>query len=360
MKNYKFAILKNEVWDSHILWEKACQNFGVSYEVLDFTKNDWMEKALEKPYDCFLSRSPGDRMIFKRLYDERIYILSKVLEKKIYPTFEEILIHENKVVHAYWLKANKIPHPKTDVFYYKDEALQFLQNVVFPIVAKTQIGSTGEGIEILKSRKQAEKYVNKAFSSGIRRTFGPSRGEGNIKNRFKKNLADFEGFKRKFKNYIEKYRDAQKELVIFQEFVPHDFEWRMVRIGEFFFGHKKMKVGEKTSGTKMKNFHTPPNELLDFTEFVTEKRGFLSQAVDVFENSKGGYLINELQTFFGQAFPYQMLVEGKKGRFTKRDKKWNFEEGDFNGNECFDLRLQHVLEILENAPQKLLYGQNKY
>jgi len=140
--------------------------------------------------------------------------------------------------------------------------------------------------------------------------------------------------------------DVQNSFVLLQEYIPHDFEWRVVRIGDSFFAHKKLKMGEKASGSLLKNYDNPPFSILDFVKEVTDRFNFYSQSVDIFE-TENGYLINEMQCIFGQSDPYQMLVDGKPGRYINKSGKWIFEEGDFNTNESYDLRLQSALELLQ-------------
>ena len=76
--------------------------------------------------------------------------------------------------------------------------------------------------------------------------------------------------------------------------------------------------------------------------FRSEKHGFFSLAIDIFE-SEDGYLVNEMQCIFGQSDPYQMLVDGKPGRYVCNMDKWVFEEGDFAKNACYNLRLEFAL-----------------
>jgi hypothetical protein len=83
-------------------------------------------------------------------------------------------------------------------------------------------------------------------------------------------------------------------------------------------------------------------ELFNFVKEITDKHCLFSQAVDIFESSNG-YLVNEMQCIFGQSDPYQMLIDGKPGRYVFNNE-WCFEEGDFNTNESFDLRVQYLIE----------------
>jgi len=178
LTDYFFCILKNEDSDSHVEWENACKKFDVKYDIVDLTSERWYEEATKRDYDCYLLRPSGRLSVYKQMYDERIYIIGKVLGKMLYPSYEEVIIHENKKMLAYWLKAKGIPHIETHIFYKKDEAVDFLNNSDYPIVGKTSIGSSGEGVFFLQNKKQALDYVKKAFTVGIRRRVGPGLRQG--------------------------------------------------------------------------------------------------------------------------------------------------------------------------------------
>jgi hypothetical protein len=98
MRKLKLAILKNEVEDDHRLWIKACEEMNESIEwfVVDITKADWLERMLKNPVDGLLAIPSGWKPSFRTLYDERVRILHTVCGIPVYPTFEEILIYENK------------------------------------------------------------------------------------------------------------------------------------------------------------------------------------------------------------------------------------------------------------------------
>jgi len=351
--SYYFAILKNEDEQSDFEWVKACEQMRdrVKYEVIDITRSDWLEIVLSENFDCLLTRPPGQTSIFKNLYDERIYILHNVLGNMIYPTYDEILIYENKKLLSYWLKTYHIPHPRTWIFYHRDEAIDFSYRCQFPVVAKTQIGASGAGVKILGKHKDVQEYINKAFSQkGITRRWGPNLRKEEIWKRSLNRLKNISEFVR----YMKKKRaasisDPQQYFVIFQEYIKCDFEWRCVRIGDSFFGHKKLACrGKMKSGTSRVSWDPPPGKLLDFVKHVTDKGNFLSQAVDIFEDRNGNYLVNELQAFWGSKNPHQMIVNGKPGRYILMDGQWVFEEGEFNANNSYDLRLDHVINILRN------------
>ena len=289
---------------------------------------------------------------FKALYDERVTILNSVLGIPLYPSLEEIQVYENKKYLSYWLEANQIPHPKTRVFYHRQEALDFIKTAGFPLVAKTNVGGGGDGVRILKTRGQARQYTEDTFSGqGASKSVGPKWRKKGFLKRVLNKLKDPKAFKARLGQYRLLRSEVQKDFVLFQEFIPHDFEWRVVRIGDSFFAHKKLVKGEMASGSLLKGYGAPPLELLDFVKEITDRHHFRSQAVDVFEAPGGRYLVNEMQCIFGQSDPYQMSIDDVPGRYRHIKGQWVFEPGDFNRLESFALRLEDFLEILKNTEQ---------
>lgn len=348
---YNLIILANEKRDDHLLWIRACEKYAreLNYRVINLTGADWLKEILEVPVDYLLAKPGGTVESYKNLYDERLSILVGELGYRVYPSLEEIRIYENKRYLSYWLEANRIPHPDTKTFYNKDEALEFINGTQYPIVAKLNIGASGNGVSILRTKHQAEVYVSRIFNKGISARTGPRLDIGKTWQRFFQKIFHPTELKERFKAYNAVYRNPQTGFCLFQEFIPHTFEWRVVRIGESFFAHKKIVRGEKASGGLKKNYDDPPLSLLSFVRELTDDAGFRSQAVDIFEAGKNNYLVNEMQCIFGQSDPYQMLVNGKPGRYIFEKNEWQFEEGMFNLNESYDLRVKDIIHLLKES-----------
>jgi len=346
---YKVCILANEDQQSRLLWKAAVKKSEKvkKYDIVDLTSDNWLSLIKQKDYDIFLLKPPGKTELFKRLYDERVYLISQYFNTPIYPSLQEIFIYENKRYLRDWLKVNQIPHPETHVFFEKKEATEFINTLSnFPIVGKTNIGASGNGVRILDNKEQALEYINTAFTKGIKPKSGPKLKKGSLIKKIKKALKSKSFLKQRLKDYKPDLLNIQYHFVIFQEFISHNWEWRCVRIGDSFFAHKKLVEGTMASGTLKKGYDEVPEELLNFIKNVSDKHSLKSVAIDVFEKEEE-YYINEIQCFFGQSDPYQMLVNNKPGRYIYKNNKWIFEEGMFNTNECYDLRLEHVLKLLD-------------
>ena len=345
---YRVAILANESLSDSLIWLESAKKLEsiVEFEVVDLIADNWLDKIVKGKFDALLAKPGGVRSDFKELYDERIRAIEQ--QYFIFPSPQEIYLYENKRFLSFWLKANGIPHPKTHVFYRKAEAREFVQKSgVWPLVAKMNIGASSSGVKIIKSQAQALDYIENTFGKGLKREVGPKWKKMKMARIFHL-LTHPQLIVGKFRLYKSIDSDVQKGFCIFQEYVQHDFEWRVVRIGDSFFAHKKMKLGELASGSLLKNYDNPPLSLFDFVKSFSDTHQLYSVAIDIFERSPDDYLVNEVQCIFGQSDQFQMMVDGKVGRYVSDNEQWCFEEGDFNGNQCFDLRLQWVLKNIQN------------
>jgi glutathione synthase/RimK-type ligase-like ATP-grasp enzyme len=213
---------------------------------------------------------------------------------------------------------NDIPHVRSWVFYDKAKALAFCESSRLPIVVKTATGGGGSGVQIIKERSRLKKLVKLYFGRGFR------------------------------VRSAEPY-DRQRGFVFLQEYLEAVDEWRMVRIGDSYFGHRKCRASSGLhSGSGACEWENPDAELLDLLKDVTDKGGFRSMDVDVFATPGKKLLVNECQTVFGCAVATtQMKVDGVEGRYVRENGRWVFEIGGFCGNYMCDLRLRYLLRMLE-------------
>lgn len=342
----KIVILRDSNPEMSYKWELACQKQGVEYIVVDMMRHDWLERIKGFNPNFCVSRPPGVIQQDKQVFDQKLYFIEKYLGLQVFPGYGETVIYENKATLAYFLQSNDIPHPNTFISYSKEESLGFAQGANYPLVAKTLIGAAGSGVKISQNRQQAQSYIEQAFTTGIKRRFGPNPKTGTPTKWLTKAIKSPSYFFKKLKEYKKRDGDVQKGVVLFQEYVEHNYEWRCVKIGESYFAYKKLKIGDKASGSKEFEYGEPPVELLDFTRELCQKHNFNFMAVDLFYVNNQIY-VNELQTIFGHKNPYICKVDGKKGRYLYQNNQWVFEEGDFNANESYDLRLSVAIKLYE-------------
>lgn len=348
-KDPKIAIVYCRLRNTAEKWIMACKKKGIEYELFDISEAGFIHSiALYSP-NIILTRPPGDIEMDKILYDEKCYIMSQVMKLSLFPSYNETIIYENKKMLAYYLEAKAIPHPRTLVFYSKSEASMFAKKTMYPIVVKSTIGASGTGVVICRTRGQFIAYTEKAFSNkGVPIKVGPNRNTGNVFKWLKKAIHDPHYFKERVAFYRTVSDNRPKNYVICQEFIPHNYEWRAAKIGDSYFAHKKTKIGDKCSGTKGIDYVNPPLGILNFIRNLCDENNFHSVAIDIFEHD-GKYLVNEIQSIFGHVQDHILEVNGKPGRYKYLEGKWIFEEGMFNSNESYDLRMETALQLYKQG-----------
>jgi hypothetical protein len=326
----KLGIL-NEFNNKHDSYIKACNDLNIEYCVVDIISDNWIDNIRKSKCDGYLVRPSDGKEAWKRMYDEKLYFIEKVLKIPIYPSYIEIFIYENKKNMSYWLDINMLPHPKTWVFYSKDEALQFVNNYKqFPLVFKTNLGSAAIGVKYINKKSHAIKLINRVFPKFRFYCRGYTKWR---KTRYGVSYPVMD--------------DKQYSYIIFQEKIDVKVEWRIIKIGESYFGHQKLSDGKYHSGSGLVGWVEPPRELLDLAKKVCELGSFGSMDFDIFEDTKGNYYINEMQTVFGSYNPSQMYINGRPGRFVEKNGEWVFEEGYFNQNRSYNLRVEDFVKQME-------------
>lgn len=291
----------------------ACRDLKVRFKVIDILASDWLHRVADSGCDAFLAAPDTLRGIWRRAYEERLWVVAHDLKKRLCPTFDELYLWESKRRMRDWLVAHDVPHPETWVFFDRKQAMSFCQNTEYPVVAKTDSGATAAGIFVLRDRYAAERLVSLAFGKGILTRFADA-------------------------------REREQGSILFQRYIPHEHEWRIVRIGNDFMCRRKVRIGDYASGSGDIGWAEPLPGMLDFAYQITKAGNFHSMAIDLFENPdpENGppYLVNELQTLFGPIVR-ESNVNGHAGRwhFTPDNPIWQFEPGFFYQNACANLRV---------------------
>ena len=321
----------------HKNYIKACEHLNIPYEVIDIISDDWLEKIQASDCDGFLCRPPSKFEERNRMFDEKLHFIANILKKPIYPSYNELLMYENKRYTSYWLKTNNLPHPETHVFYQKEEFLDFLEKTNYPFVLKNNTGSTAKGVKFVKSKSKGKRIAKLAF--GLRNS---KLAIGYTPQTTGKIIP------------VPALGTLQRHHVLTQEFLNIKWEWRMIKIGNSYFGHKKLLNGEFASGSGKVGWDKPPEELLRMTKKICELGGFHTINADIFETESGDYKINELQAIFGSFADSQMNIDGKPCRFLYDEKtdQFNLEEGVFNQFGSSLLRVEHFLDILASNSER--------
>ncbi|MFN4764642.1 RimK family alpha-L-glutamate ligase [Gillisia sp. Q332] len=312
---YKIGIVK-EKWHLHSHYVKGCQELGISYIVIDFFQFDWWEQLKSAEVDFLMVRPSVQYTPWKDMFDNRLRIISNT-NIKIFPNVNALWIWESKLRTLEWLKINNISHVSSFVFYDNRQVLQFGEKIEYPIVYKSSSGSGASGVKILKNFKDLKNISTKVFEKGIR-------------------------------TYRKHKLDKEHGFIILQMYLKNVKEWRIIRIGEFYFGYEKIKKGQFHSGSQEFGYGMPPEEVLDLVRSITEEYDFNFVDVDIFVSEDGNLFVNEIQPYFGQKDDRELLViDNIPGRlyFSEKENKWVFEKGEFCRNNMCNLRITETLKM---------------
>lgn len=316
----------------------ACRDLGVDCEVVDILSSDWIENV-RKASDCdgFFCPSTCRSSDKKNIQDERYYFVSQVMKRPIYPDYFGLYIHENKRNMAAFLELNNYPHAKTKVFTDRKEALAYLDTCSYPVVVKANVGAGASKVRIA-GKSKAKRMCKKCFPLKNNKLFFYShigliyKKQGNIP----------------FVSFVDLH-NIQKDYFLVQEYKPIKHEWRILKVGDSYFGHQKLLKGQFASGSGKVGWVAPPKELLLLVKDICDKGGFLCMDVDIFESLDGKYYVNELQASFGSYLDYQMKIDGKPGRYRYVDGEFVFEEGEFNVFNSNRLKIEHFVQLLSSG-----------
>jgi hypothetical protein len=304
----------------HRHYMAACLELRVSYRVLDITRDNWLDTVQASGCHAFLAWPFIHTALWKGLWDERMAQLDE-LGLLLCPNRRELWLYESKRRARDWCRARGIEQPRTWVFFDREEARAFLASAEFPVVFKTDHGSSARGVTVCQTAREARRLVDASFARG--RVI--HRGD---------------------------LRDRAWGYVICQEYLPDVNEWRMVRIGDSYFCRFKERKGAFHSGSGSVRWAAPPPRLLDLLRSITESAGFTSMNADIFETLDGRFLVNELHAVFGDIDPgNRERGREQMGRYQwdAAQQAWRFEPGFFYDNACANLRVEHVLSRLDRS-----------
>lgn len=337
-------------------WElivQACSEIGVEHRLFDIYSSDWIEQVKATRADGCIYRAEFRHAPWRELFFERIRFIACNLGLPIYPRMQELELYESKRRMAYWLQANNVPHPRTWVFGNRDEALEFITSAPYPLIFKTDFGNASYGVRKLGNRDEAESIWRRSFGNGYR---VPYYREGTLDavNRFKSVVRPLYRWAKGIRHLP---RDLELDVMLFQEFVAIQHEWRLMKVGDYYFGKEKA-LGEQGfhSGTNRKCWNIPPLEVFDLARKVCQLGNFGTMSLDIFETDTGQFLVNELQTFFGSFDVQNQMYREEHGRlvgfrryYDDTTHAWREEKGEFCQNYCFNLRVLDFVKSLSLA-----------
>jgi hypothetical protein len=327
----------------------ACKEMKIDYEVIDLFSPDWVNEYRCKPCDGYLLRPASYTSIWRNVYLRRLYLLRHELEGRCVPTLDSILYYESKILMTDLYKLANIPHPITKTFFRFCDAWNYTSVTSLPKIVKTDGGSAGVGVQIVRSRLLLRWQVIRSFLTrnvqlGLHSIYDLKKVIGGF-------LMPWFNFL-KNRNYF-KAPDVSQGYIVIQEVINVIAEWRIVVIGNSYFGHiKGLGKNQLRSGSDVVDWTPPPFNLLDLVRGWYEALRLNAMTFDIFEDANGNYFVNEMQAVMGAKKPSQMYIRGIPGRYLPNGNKWIFEEGEFCRHSCNMLRIETLRDLIEGCDNR--------
>ncbi|WP_028469765.1 ATP-grasp domain-containing protein [Neptunomonas japonica] len=315
-------LIAKDLWFMHRYYVLACQDLNVNYKVVDITSNSWNDEIEKYQPDAILAWPTVVTSVDKSIFDTRLKLISDVMCVPVFPSLDGLWFWESKHRMTDWLNIHGYITPKTWMFNSCKAALVFSKTCKLPIVFKSESGSGGRGVRIFKSRTLLNSFIRSYFRKG-------------------------------FLTNDRHKLDNEWGNIFLQEYLERADEWRIMRVGDSFFGYKKLAVNGLHSGSSQWEYAAPPIELLNDCKRISDDNKLYSVAIDYFI-STGKTYINEVQVYFGMAYKSEMcVVDNKAGRFIEGAKGWEFEAGSFCSNNLCNERVKFVINNILQCDNEL-------
>lgn len=223
-------------------WIEHCRIKEISYKIVNAYDSDIVHQL--EDCDIFLWHHHQDDYRDVLFAKTLLYSLQKS-GKKVFPDFNTTWHFDDKVGQKYYMESIGAPIVPSYVFYSKKEAIEWIDKTSFPKVFKLRGGAGSSNVSLVKSKKEAKKLVNKAFSNG----FSHFNKRDNLNERIRKyregksNLLNvLKGVARLFitSKYL-KLHNREKGYIYFQDYIPNNkYDIRIIIVGDKAFGIKRM------------------------------------------------------------------------------------------------------------------------
>lgn len=273
----------------------AAAELGGDVRFFDPDDPRWAELVLGSGLDGHLVRLRHGTYVERGLDDARLALLH-LQGVPAWPTPAEAFLYEDKARASWLLAARGIPDVPTRTFTRFADAEAYLTTADYPLVMKTRIGAGGSGVERLDDARAALALARVCFDG-----------------RWQRRAAD--------------PRDADFGYLTVQPFVADAREHRVIRLGETYFAHGKVRApgGWRYSGSGSRDWELPGVHVLDAGADVMDRLGMSCGAVDILEQPDGRWAVLEAQVWYEGFRAAQMDADGVPAIARRTATGWHFE-----------------------------------
>ncbi|WP_288651618.1 hypothetical protein [uncultured Parabacteroides sp.] len=223
-------------------WIAYCESHNIDYKIVNVYDCDIVSQLS----DCDAVMWHHHHANYKDvLFAKQLLFSLQMGGKKVFPDFHTGWHFDDKVGEKYLLESIDAPLVPSYVFYSEKEALNWVNNTIFPKVFKLRGGAGASNVLLAHTPNEAKKFIKKAFGRGYSQ-YSPW---NNLKERWRKYRSGNVGFDEVIKGIyrfickpeFDRMHGKEKGYVYFQDFMPNNtYDTRIIVIGgKYAFGEKR-------------------------------------------------------------------------------------------------------------------------
>lgn len=237
----KIAIHKSD-FGFHPRWVAYCEKKGIPFKRVNCLDNDLIQQL--KDCDALMwhhsQNDPGHLILAKPL----LFSLEQS-GKVVFPDFNTNWHFDDKLGQKYLLEALNLSLAKTNVFYNKEDALEWARHTPYPVVFKLRRGAGSFNVKLINNISQARSVISKSFGRGFS-NFDSFSYFNETLSKYRNNKVNLKALLISLAYFMHKpafAKTAGREVgyVYFQEFIPNNsFDIRVIVISDKAFAIKRL------------------------------------------------------------------------------------------------------------------------
>jgi len=155
-------------------WIEYCKENNIPYKIVNAYDTD----IIQQVDDCTAFMWHHTQCDYRdKLFAKQLIYSLEAKGLKVFPDFHTTWHFDDKVGQKYLLEAISAPFVPSYIFYNKKEAMEWVNQTTFPKVFKLRGGAGSANVQLVPTKKEAIRLVNKAFGKG----FSQFNRRGNLK-----------------------------------------------------------------------------------------------------------------------------------------------------------------------------------